>query len=200
MKKSILFALVFGLGTSLVIAEPPTKKGAEPKAPAASKKADDKKAEAKPAEAKKADPKPEAKKPVKKTSAKPDELSESDKALLASGKKLADTLTAAQKTNLLKTVNTGKSEDIQAIDGVGEGKAGNIIKERPHAAVEDLIMVDGIGEGTFEKIITFAKGKQKDDAPAEKAEKKPAAESKPKAPAKEEPKSGKDDKKSKKAA
>lgn len=198
MKKSLIAALSLSLLAPFAFAE--TKKAdpaadatapADPKPakkdPKMTKAADAKpeakketKPEPKPAAAKtepKPEPKKEApkvvKKPVKKTADKPEELSESDKELLASAKKMSATLTPAQRTKLMDLVNKGDTKAIQEIDGVGEGKAGNIIKDRPYTNAEDIIMVDGIGESTFEKIIKFAKGEQpKDDA--KPAEKKPA--------------------------
>ena len=166
MKKSLIAALSLSLLSPFVLAEP-KKPAPEPAG---------KPAAAKP-EAKKEEPKA-AKKPVKKTMAKPEELSESDKALVESAKKLADKLTPAQRTKLLDLVNKGDTKAVQEIDGVGEGKAANIIKDRPYTSVEDIIMVDGIGESTFENIIKFAKGQQ----PKEEVKPEPKKTVKPEAP------------------
>ena len=166
MKKSLIAALSLSLLSPFVFAEP-KKPAPEPTA---------KPAAAKP-EAKKEDPKV-AKKPVKKTMEKPEELSESDKALVESAKKQSEKLTPAQRTKLLDLVNKGDTKAVQEIDGVGEGKAANIIKDRPYTSVEDIIMVDGIGESTFEKIIKFAKGQQ----PKDEVKPEPKKMVKPEAP------------------
>ena len=184
MNKSLLIALGLGLLAPFSMAAP--KKAAtdatpavettdKPKAsktdPKAAAKTPAPKAETKPA-AKPEAPKAE-KKPAKKTLDKPGELSESDKELVASAKKKSATLTAAQRTKLLDLANKGDAKSLQEIDGVGETKAKAIIKDRPFTNVEDIIMVDGVGEGTFDKILTFAKGDQK-EASAKPVEKKPA--------------------------
>ena len=178
MKKSLIAALSLSLLSQFVLAEP-KKPALEPTA---------KPAAAKP-EAKKEDPKV-AKKSVKKTMEKPEELSESDKALVESAKKQSEKLTPAQRTKLLDLVNKGDTKAVQEIDGVGEGKAANIIKDRPYTSVEDIIMVDGIGEGTFEKIIKFAKGQQPKDEvkPEPKKMVKPAAPKTEKKPDEAKPK------------
>lgn len=75
----------------------------------------------------------------------PEELSESDKALVETAKKQAEKLMPAQRTRLLDLVNKGDAKSMQEIDGVGGGKAANVIKDRPYTSVEDIIMVDGIG-------------------------------------------------------
>ena len=178
MNKSLIAALSLSLLSPFVLAEP-KKPAPEPTA---------KPSAAKP-EAKKEDPKV-AKKSVKKTMEKPEELSESDKALVESAKKQSEKLTPAQRTKLLDLVNKGDTKAVQEIDGVGEGKAANIIKDRPYTSVEDIIMVDGIGEGTFEKIIKFAKGQQPKDEvkPEPKKMVKPAAPKTEKKPDEAKPK------------
>ena len=170
MKKSLIAALSLSLLSPFVLAEP-KKPTPEPAG---------KPAAAKP-EAKKEEPKA-AKKPVKKTMAKPEELSESDKALVESAKKQAEKLTPAQRTKLLDLVNKGDTKAVQEIDGVGEGKAANIIKDRPYTSVEDIIMVDGIGESTFENIIKFAKGQQPKEEVKPEPKPEPKKTVKPEAP------------------
>ena len=85
----------------------------------------------------------------------------------------AKTLTAAQKTKLMKVINEGDDKALVAIPGVGETRAAAIKKARPVADVLDLLKIDGIGEGTFSEIIAYAKAgmpeaAKKADAPAEK--------------------------------
>jgi DNA uptake protein ComE-like DNA-binding protein len=117
---------------------------------------------------------------AEKKPAKKEELSESDKALQDSAAKMAAKLTPTQNAKLLKALNSGDSSTLQEIDGLGEAKAGNVIKKRPYAKVEDVIMVDGIGEATFGNMVAWAKGDQK-AAPAA-AETKPASKEMKKAP------------------
>ncbi len=113
-------------------------------------------------------------------------MSESDKALMASAQKKVAGLSASEKAKALTLMNTGSSADIQKVDGFGEQKAKNVIKKRPFTNLEDVIMVDLVGENTFDLLLTWAKGQQKETAdkkpadkkakekPATKAEKKPA--------------------------
>lgn len=177
MKKSILLTLALGLFTSLSPAAP--KKTDEVKSAAADVKKTTKDAvkETKDAvketvkPATKAEPKTE-KKAAPKSKQKPEELSAEDQALLAGAKKKVDALTASQKTKLMDLANKGDIKALTEIDGVGEGKAKNIVAERPFEAGEGLIMVDGIGEGTFDKILTYIKGDQaKEEPKTEKKEK-----------------------------
>ncbi len=179
MKTSILLTLALGLFTSLSTAAP--KKTDEVKSAAADvkKTAKDAVKETKDAvketvkPATKAEPKTE-KKAAPKSKQKPEELSADDAALLAGAKKKVDALTASQKTKLMDLANKGDIKALIDIDGVGEGKAKNIVDERPFDNGEGLIMVDGIGEGTFDKILTYVKGGQAKDEP-KKEDKKPEA-------------------------
>lgn len=180
MKKTILFALSLGLLSPVL--------HAEPKKPAA-EAAEMKKAEKPAKETKKAAPKADKE---KKAADKPGELSESDKALQASAKKQADTLTPTQTTKLLELVNKGDAKALQEINGVGEKRAKNIIAKRPFTNVEDIVMVDDIGEGTFKDIIVFAKGEQPKEVKKEEMKKaEPKADKKAEKPAKEEKKAEK---------
>ena len=117
------------------------------------------------------------------TPAKPEELSASDKALLAHGEKEAAKLTPSQQSKLLDLVIKADQKDLTAIPGVGEIKSGNIVAKRPVRNVADLIMIDGIGESTFDGIIKWTKDGMKTPEPSDK----PAA-----APAKPEPKATKE--------
>lgn len=126
------------------------------------------------------------------TPAKPEELSASDKALLAHGEKEAAKLTPTQQSKLLDLVNKADQKDLTAIPGVGEVKSGNIVAKRPVRNVADLIMIDGIGESTFDGIIKWVKDGMKTPEPSAKPasatakpEPKATKEAKP-APAKEE--------------
>lgn len=119
----------------------------------------------------------------KVTDKKPEELSDSDKALLAHGEKEAAKLTEPQGKQLLELVNKGDDKALQTIPGVGEAKAGNIKAKRPLKTVADIIMVDGIGEATYDGIIAWVKGGMKAEAPAEPATKK----AEPKKPEAKEP-------------
>ncbi len=131
----------------------------------------------------------EAVKPKAKPAAAAAATSDADKALQEGAAKEAAKLTAAQNTKLLKLLNTGDSAALQQIDGLGEAKAGNVMKKRPYAKVEDAVMVDGIGESTFSNMVSWAKGDQK-ETPAAKPEAKPAAKTETK-PAKAETKPAK---------
>jgi DNA uptake protein ComE-like DNA-binding protein len=119
------------------------------------------------------------------TPAKPEELSASDKALLAHGEKEAAKLTPTQQSKLLDMVNKADQKDLTAIPGVGEVKSGNIVAKRPVRNVADLIMIDGIGESTFDGIIKWVKDGMKTPEPsakpaaAAKPEPKPTKEAKP---------------------
>jgi DNA uptake protein ComE-like DNA-binding protein len=119
------------------------------------------------------------------TPAKPEELSASDKALLAHGEKEAAKLTPTQQSKLLDLVNKADQKDLTAIPGVGEIKSGNIVAKRPVRNVADLIMIDGIGESTFDGIIKWVKDGMKTPEPsakpaaAAKPEPKPTKEAKP---------------------
>jgi DNA uptake protein ComE-like DNA-binding protein len=109
------------------------------------------------------------------TPAKPEELSASDKALLAHGEKEAAKLSPTQQSKLLDLVNKAEQKDLTAIPGVGEVKSGNIVAKRPVRNVADLIMIDGIGESTFDGIIKWVKDGMKAPEPSAK----PAATTKP---------------------
>ncbi len=102
------------------------------------------------------------------TPAKPEELSASDKALLAHGEKEAAKLTPTQQSKLLDLVNKAEQKDLTAIPGVGEVKSGNIVAKRPVRNVADLIMIDGIGESTFDGIIKWVKDGMKTPEPSAK--------------------------------
>ena len=85
----------------------------------------------------------------------------------------AKTLTAAQKTKLMKVINEGDDKALMAIPGIGETRAAAVKKARPVKDVLDLLKIDGIGEGTFSEIIAHAKtgmpdAAKKTEAPAEK--------------------------------
>jgi DNA uptake protein ComE-like DNA-binding protein len=86
----------------------------------------------------------------------------------------AKSLTAAQRTKLLKTLNEGDEKALNALPGVGEVIAAAIKKARPIKEVPDLMKVDGIGEETYNDILKHAKS----GAPAE--EKKTESKSKKK--------------------
>ena len=136
------------------------------------------KEEAKPADK---EAKPAAKKTAPRSKQKPEELSDSDKALLAGAKKKVDALTAAQKTKLMDYANTADIKTLSTVDNVGEVKAKAIIAERPFATGEALIMVEGVGEGTFDNILATVTGTAKKAEPKKEAPKK----EEPKAPKKE---------------
>lgn len=102
------------------------------------------------------------------TPAKPEELSASDKALVAHGEKEAAKLTPTQQSKLLDLVNKADQKDLTAIPGVGEVKSGNIVAKRPVRNVADLIMIDGIGESTFDGIIKWVKDGMKTPEPSAK--------------------------------
>lgn len=185
MKKSLLLTLALGLFTSLSQAAPKKVEEAKPAVEAAKKAVKD---EVKPAA------KAETKKTTPKSKQKPEELSESDKALLAGAKKKVDALTATQKEKLLDYANKGDVKALTAVDGVGEVKAKAIIAERPFTNGEGLIMVDGIGEGTFDNIlasITGAKAKAEPKKEEKKAEPKTEKKAEPKTEKKEAPKTEK---------
>lgn len=81
----------------------------------------------------------------------------------------ADTLTASQKTKLLKTLNEGDDKALAALPGVGDVRAAAIKKARPIKEVPDLLKVDGIGEDTYNEIIKSAKSSTAaEKAPAKK--------------------------------
>ena len=114
----------------------------------------------------------------KKKVTKPEELSDSDKALMADAKKEADALTPAQSTKLLDLVNKGTAKELEAVDGIGEVRAKGIIAKRPFAKAEDVAMVDGIGIETFKNLCTSVKGGAKPavEKPAKATTEKPATE------------------------
>jgi DNA uptake protein ComE-like DNA-binding protein len=197
MKTSILLTLALGLFTTFSTAAP--KKTDEVKSAAGDVKKTSKDAVKETKEAVKETVKPAAKvepktekKAAPKSKQKPEELSADDAALLAGAKKKVDALTASQKTKLMDLANKGDIKALTDIDGVGEGKAKNIVAERPFESGEGLIMVDGIGEGTFDKILTYIKGDQAKDEP-KKEDKKP--EVKKEAPKKEKKETTKPEKK-----
>lgn len=158
MKKSLLLSIALGLLMPLAHAEKKTETASKSKPTATSKKT------AKKTETKKTE--------TKKTETKPGELSESDKALVATATEEVKGLTAAQKTKLMDLLNKGDVKALTAVDGVGEEKAKNLIGKRPYAAAEDAILVDGIGEVTFKNLVSAAKGGKKEEAKEEKTEKK----------------------------
>jgi DNA uptake protein ComE-like DNA-binding protein len=198
MKKSILLTLALGLFTSLSSAAPKKTDPVTPAAPAADvkKTAKDAVKETKDAvketvkPAAKAEPKVE-KKAAPKSKQKPEELSAADQALLAGAKKKVDALTASQKTKLMDLANKGDIKALTEIDGVGEGKAKNIVAERPFEAGEGLIMVDGVGEGTFDKILTYVKGGQAKEEVKKDAKKEEVKKEAPKTEKKEAPQTDK---------
>ena len=131
-------------------------------------------------------PAPKAKEaaPDKKKVTKPEELSDSDKALLADAKKEADALTPTQQAKLLELLNKGDAAALEAVEGIGEIRAENIIKKRPFTKAEDAAMVDGIGIETFKNLCASVKGGAKPEktAPAKPKTEKPKSEEKPEKP------------------
>lgn len=124
-----------------------------------------------------------------KQEAKPAELSDADKALLADAKKEADALTPAQRTKLMELLNKGDTKALEAVEGIGEVRAKSIIAKRPYAKAEDAAMVDGIGIETFKNLCASVKPGAKTEKPAAKETEKPSKEktTKPEAkPAKKE--------------
>ena len=85
----------------------------------------------------------------------------------------AKTLTAAQKTKLMKVINEGDDKALNSLPGVAETRAAAIKKARPVADVLDLLKVDGIGEGTFSEIIAYAKAGMPEAAKKEEVAAKP---------------------------
>jgi DNA uptake protein ComE-like DNA-binding protein len=80
----------------------------------------------------------------------------------------AKTLTAAQKTKLMKVINEGDDKALNALPGVGETRAAAIKKARPVKDVMDLLKVEGIGEETFSELVKYAKSSAAE--PKKKAE------------------------------
>ena len=176
MKKLLPFALALSLLTPLAHADKKTEAAKEKPAATEPKPAA---AETKPAATatKKTDKKTTEKKPAATT-----EPSESDKALLADAKKEADALTDAQRTKVMELLNTGDAKALQAVDGIGEVRAKNLIAKRPFAKVEDAAMVDGVGIETFKNLIATATGAPKAEKPkTEKPKTDPKMTEKPKA-------------------
>lgn len=96
----------------------------------------------------------------KKTSSKkPAESSKKKEAEAKPSKAEAEagSLTAAQKTKLLKTINEGDDKTLIGLPGVGETIAAAIKKARPVKEVADLLKIDGIGEATYSELIKYAK-------------------------------------------
>ena len=78
--------------------------------------------------------------------------------LIAHAAKSAATLSGAQKTMLLKVVNTGDNKTLTALfPGIGENKASAIVAARPFKTVGDLLLVKAIGQTSFDRIISCAK-------------------------------------------
>ena len=68
------------------------------------------------------------------------------------------TTTSTTTKIIIVNINTATIEELQAIYGVGEKVALNIIeyrKETPFIVIEDILNVKGIGEATFAKIKDF---------------------------------------------
>ena len=118
----------------------------------------------------------EKKSTAKKTPAAAEKKAAPEEKPSAKSEAEAKSLTAAQKTKLMKVVNEGDDKELNALPGVGETRAAAIKKARPVADVLDLLKVNGIGEGTFTEIIAYAKAGMP-EAPSKPA----AAEEKPKA-------------------
>ena len=161
MKKLIPFAIAFGLMMPLAHAQKKTET-AKDKTTAADTKKPEKKAKETTAD--------------KKKDTKPEDLSESDKALLADAKKEADALTPTQHTKLMELANKGTAKELEAVEGIGEVRAKSIIAKRPFAKAEDVAMVDGVGIETFKNLCTSVKGgaKPTTEKPAKPAAGKPA--------------------------
>lgn len=87
----------------------------------------------------------------------------------------AKTLTAAQKTKLMKVINEGDDKSLVALPGIGETRAAAIKKARPVGDVLDLLKIEGIGEQTFSDLIKYAKAGM-----PEATKKEETSESKPK--------------------
>ena len=166
MKTLIPLAIAFGLMIPLAHADKKTEPAKEK--PVA-------------ADTKKPEPKTKEATTDKKKVTKPAELSESDKALLADAKKEADALTPTQHTKLMELLNKGDAKSLEAVDGIGEVRAKNIIAKRPFAKAEDAAMVDGVGIETFKNLCASVKGEAK---PAKPVTEKPKAPVKPAAPEK----------------
>jgi DNA uptake protein ComE-like DNA-binding protein len=166
MKKLLPLALALGLMMPLAHAQKKTEPAKEK--PAA--------AETKPAAA-------ETKKPEKKTKEatadKKKEPSAADKQLMAEAKKVADSLTDAQRAQLLDLLNKGDDKALEAVEGIGAVRAKNIIAKRPYTKVEDVAMVDGIGIATFKNLAATVNPAAKTEKPKTTKEKAPKPETKP---------------------
>lgn len=103
---------------------------------------------------------------------------------------IAKTLTSAQRTKLLNVLNEGDKKALMNLPGIGETRAAAIEKARPFADVADVVKVEGVGETSFAEMVAHAKAgfPDKNEKPAEGAEKKKAPAKSKSAPKK---KSGK---------
>jgi hypothetical protein len=114
-----------------------------------------------------ADPAPKK----KADSAESAKKSKKEKAPSAEAQALSDSLSAAQKTKLLKLLNEGDDKALAALPGVGVVRAVAIKAARPFAAPTDLLKVVGIGDATFKEIIEHAKADFPPPAPKAKGKK-----------------------------
>ncbi len=99
---------------------------------------------------------------TKKT--KPAHLSDADKERVAEAKKEADALTPAQRKKLLGLLNSADAKTLEAVEGIGAGRAKNLIEKRPYAHPEDAVLAEDIGIETFKQLCASVK-------PAAKTEK-----------------------------
>ncbi len=122
----------------------------------------------------------EKKSPAKKPAAEEKKAAPAEDKPSAKSEAEAKSLTAAQKTKLLKIINEGDDKELNALPGVGETRTAAIKKARPVAEVLDLLKIEGIGEGTFAELVGWAKG-EAPAAPTKADDEKPKAKSKKKA-------------------
>ena len=79
----------------------------------------------------------------------------------------ARSLTATQKTKLLKIINEGDDKTLIGLPGIGETRAAAIKKARPVGDVLDLLKIEGIGEQTFSDLVRYAKSGASESAKKE---------------------------------
>lgn len=64
---------------------------------------------------------------------------------------------SAERTKLLKLLNSGNTRSLQKIRGIGKVRASYIVKGRPYRTLDAVVDITGIGEKTFANIIKHAK-------------------------------------------
>lgn len=77
-------------------------------------------------------------------------------AVKAKAKSKAKKMKSTDRTELLRLLNRGSSNELQTLPGVGPSTAANIKAARPFNEVADLVDVTGIGEAKYNKIIDHA--------------------------------------------